>query len=212
MRKFDIKYTVLLCLFVFAGMYSWRVYFKVYTQTDKISIHNFPREINGWKSRDLKITELEYAILETRNVFVREYVNADTGGKVYLFIVYSENNRKVSHPPEICYTGSGFAIVNSQKDTLKGRDGQVLTVNRLLLELGAAEQIAYYWFKVGQSFTDGYWLQQGKIAFNTLLGRPASSALLRVSADVIGGDYSTAEKTVQEFSADMIPHLLTYLP
>ena len=104
MKSSNVSYWFILALFLAAGTLSWRVYFKSYVQSDNLSIHHFPKVIGDWTSEDLPISDDDKAILETDNVFVRRYTNS-IDEEVSLFIVYSENNRKVSHPPEICYTG-----------------------------------------------------------------------------------------------------------
>jgi len=109
MRLKDLSYWLILVIFLAVGTVSWGVYFKNYRQSDSLNIHHFPKVIGEWSSEELPISDDEKALLETDNVFVRRYTNA-MKEEVYLFIVYSQNNRKVSHPPEICYTGGGATI------------------------------------------------------------------------------------------------------
>jgi EpsI family protein len=213
-----LKFVFIIILLIASGAVSWNVYFRVYTQEDAVNIHHYPSRLGDWESRDLPMSETEYAILETRNVFVREYKNRKTGGVVYLFIVYSENNRKVSHPPEICYTGSGFLLVNKRPDTLESRLAQkggeriLVSTQRLLLEQGPFEQIAHYWFKVGPGFTSSYWKQQWMIVFNTVFGKSSSSALIRISTDVKDGKYEEAEQHIRSFANEAIPLFYRFLP
>ena len=160
----------------------------------------------------MPITEDEYALLETRNAFTRRYFTQD-GKEVYIFIVYSQHNRKVSHPPEVCYLGNGVSIIKSEMERLDGpKEYSLLKTNKLLLEKGDLRQVAYYWFKVGHSFTANYWKQQGLIALKTLLGKPASSALIRVSASVKDSATANAEQDMKDFIQIMIPLLFKYLP
>lgn len=208
-------YIFIVSLLVVTGYSAWQVYFRTYIQNDTVNIHKLPRIIGDWESRELIITEEEYALLETRNAFVREYTHAKSGNKVYLFIVYSENNRKVSHPPEICYTGNGYSVVSSglkEMPDIKTLNQQVLRVNKLLLEKGHFEQIAYYWFKVADQFTSNYWKQQMLIALKSFLRKPASSALIRISSDVSERNYVKTEEVVEEFTREIVPYLFEYLP
>jgi len=100
MKTNNYSYWFILILFLAVGTFSWRIYFKSYVQSDNLSIHHFPKVIGDWNSEDLPISDDEKALLETDNVFVRRYANSNDE-EVFLFIVYSQNNRKVSHPPEI---------------------------------------------------------------------------------------------------------------
>ncbi|MCR4337393.1 MAG: EpsI family protein [Candidatus Omnitrophica bacterium] len=201
---------ILACLIISAAL-SWTLYFKEYHQTDTVDIHRFPKDIKGWTSRELPITEEEYAILETRNVLAREYQNAK-GQKLYLLLVYSQSNRKVSHPPEICYTGGGLNILKKERIWLLNDSHDRLEANKLLLEQGEMRQLSFYWFKIGDSFTASYWKQQILMALKSLIGKSSSSALVRVSLTMEEGKESPAIGLAQEFTRLIKPYVLQYLP
>lgn len=206
------KFYFLIMLFLLSSVISWNLYFKVYLQEDRINIHLFPKQIAGWLAEEMLITEEEYAILETRNVFSRRY-KSSTGDEVYLFIVYSENNRKVSHPPEICYTGGGATVAGRRRAQLKNEAARMtVDTNKLSLEFGNAQQIVHYWFKVGDTFTPNYWKQQILIAVKTFLGQPSSSALIRLSTVVVDSNTEQADKRIQEFSKNLLLEIPKYLP
>jgi len=212
MKEYDRKYWFLVTLLIFTAVVSWHFYFKNYYGDDEISIHAFPKDIGHWTSTEQKITDDEYAILETRNAFARKYT-ASTGEVVYLFIVYSKNNRKVSHPPEVCYIGSGYSVLDNMQASFKRpNSNEVIRTNRLVLEFGNSQQIAYYWFRVGNTYTSNYLKQQILIAWKTLIGRPSSSALIRISTDVIEADQKHAEEIVSEFARMILPYVEQYLP
>ena len=52
---------------------TWEAYSRIGIES---MAEQFPKEIDGWTSEELTITDDEYAILETRNAFIREYTNA----------------------------------------------------------------------------------------------------------------------------------------
>lgn len=208
----DKTYIILILLFVVTGAISWNLYFKVYRQEDTVDIHQFPKTIGEWSSEELPITDEEYAILETKNAFARKYVHS-SGQAVYVFIVYSQNNRKVSHPPEVCYQGTGITVVSTAHDAISNPAGNTMVkVNKLVLEQKYYDQVAFYWFKVGDTFTSNYWKQQMMIVLNSLLGKPSSSALIRISAIMEGEDTAKSAQQLKDFGQLMIPHLYTYLP
>ena len=212
MKMNNLSYWSILALFLAVGTLSWRVYFKSYVQSDNLSIHHFPKVIDDWISEDLPISDDEKALLETDNVFVRRYTNSNDE-EVFLFIVYSENNRKVSHPPEICYTGGGATILSSTSDSISSESDEAsINVRRLKIEKGRTMQIFAYWFKVGDSFTSNYWKQQGLIAYKSLLGQPASSALIRISSTVKNNNDTNATIRIKKFGKVIIPHLKLHLP
>ena len=209
--KMEGSYILLVCVLLGTGILSWRLFFKQYRQHDTVNISQFPKKIGDWASSDLPIPEDVYAILETRNVVTRDYKHPN-GKEAYLMLVYSQSNRKVSHPPEICYTGSGVSILSNEAIEIPLTSGRSITVNRLFVEQGNIQQVMYYWFKVGNTFTANYWTQQILIVWKTLLGQPASSALIRVSVTVTLSGQPKAEETINEFSQTVAPYLFEYLP
>ncbi len=210
--KNDKKFYGILISLLVIGAISWWLYFKTYQDTDTVDIKTFPMTIGTWTGTDMPLTDVEYAVLETRNVFIRRYKRF-ASPDMYLFIVYSQNNRKVSHPPEICYTGSGVSILGKTSDFVDVENPRVrLDVNLLDMETRDISHMAFYWFKVGNSFTPNYWKQQFLIAVKTLFGQPASSALIRVSADVVDGDKEKTRGQIKEFVQQITPYLFQYLP
>lgn len=208
-EKKNIKFFILLGLMAFSCLISWNLYFKEYVQKDTVSIHKFPKTIGEWTAEEVPISDEEYAILETRNAFNRRYTTP-SGKAVYLFIVYSQNNRKVSHPPEICYTGGGVSVLSNKVLTLPADIN--LQVNELQLEKNQYQQVAYYWFKVGNSFIVNYWKQQLMIAFKTLISQPASSAMIRVSSTMNRESPQEAASVQEEFIRQILPLVPQYLP
>ncbi len=206
------QFILILTMFIISAVISWQLYFKVYSQKDTVSIHDFPKTIGGWTSEELTITKREKAILETENVFIRRYTNPK-GKEVYLFIVYSQNNRKVSHPPEVCYTGSGATILSNVHDSFDfSVQNLKIRTNRLVLEQGKRKQVLFYWFKVGGTFTSNYWKQQWLIAYKSLLGQPSSSALIRLSTHMLTDDEQQESQLLKDFAQLILPYLYKHLP
>ena len=214
MKKFGKNYLFIILLFSVSAAISWHLYFKVYSQKDTVSIHAFPQTIADWSAEEIMISQQDKAILETDNVFVRRYTNPQ-GEEVYLFIVYSQNNRKVSHPPEVCYTGSGATILSNVHDSFSADSSALkdVKVNRVTVEQGRERQIFFYWFKVGDAFTPNYWKQQGLIALKSFRGQPSSSALIRISTPAQNErDDENAARRLKDFGRIILPYLQKHLP
>ena len=211
-----ISYGLVIGLFIVVGTISWRMYFREYRQKDTVNIHIFPKKIGPWTAKEIPISEKDYAILETHNAFTRRYTNT-AGESVYLFIVYSQNNRKVSHPPELCYTGSGASVLGKSDVRTdiqpKSSSTKSLNVKKVLIEQNGIRQVLYYWFKVGDGFTSNYWTQQALIAIKTFTRQPASSALIRVSMTIPpDGTEKDTEEVLRRFIAAIMPSIQQYLP
>ncbi|MBU2541254.1 MAG: EpsI family protein [Candidatus Omnitrophica bacterium] len=175
--------------------------------TSNIKVSDFPKEFGEWTSTDIPISENDYAILETRNLFVREYKNKQ-GQSVYLYLIYSEDNRKVSHPPEICLLGSGMTIV--EKDSIQLTSP--IKAMKLIVEKEKIPQMYIYWFKAGNVYTDNYIKQQMKIVIDRMLGKRTAGAMIRISTDLKTNDKEEAFKLLKSFSNEISPLLAKYIP
>ena len=212
--KNNSNHILLICItLAVTAMISWGLYFKQAVEKDTVDINHFPKIIGTWHSEDLLITKDEFMILETKNAFVRLYTNSVDKSQIYLYLVYSQTNRKVAHPPEICYTGSGLTITEDVHDSIPVQyKNLTIQANRLHIVKGSFSQISYYWFKVGDHFTSNYWQQQILIVVDTLLGRHPSSALVRVSADIVDNDINKTIFNIKRFIKLITPQLFVYLP
>ena len=186
------------------GHYSTEVY------SDIIYTQDIPMIIGGWHGRSLASHERTYEILETRDVFMGEYTNS---GKdiVFLAVVFSRDNRRVAHPPETCFIGSGWSksVRDLQTVTLGTRE---LRVNRMILQKGEEANLVLYLYKAGGKHTHNYYIQQFNLVLNSLLLKKTSSALIRISCYVDGDNLAEAMKRVKIFTAEAIPVLDRCLP
>ncbi len=192
---------------------SWVLFFAQAVQNDTVDIAAFPKEIGNWSSVEIPLTKDELAILETKNAFVRKYTNTLDKNEVYLYIVYSQNNHRVSHPPEICYTGNGMLITENIHDPIKVNYKNLnIETNRLTVAKKDYNHVVFYWFKAGSSFTNNYFKQQIIVAFNTLIGKKVSTSLIRVSSDFKEGAKDKAIGEIKSFTDLITEHLFKYLP
>jgi len=203
-------YVIVVMLFI-VGAISSKVVFQEFVEEDNINIHAFPKEFGEWTSREIPIDEQEYDILETRNTFSREYIHAN-GDRLFLFIVYSQSNRKVFHPPEICYTGGGATIVNNARVRFKLGPRRTLPANQFVIEMEDSQQAMYYFFKVGGSYTANYWYQQILVSLKTFLGQHQGSAMIRMTVPYNSHKPAESTRIVQEFILEILPYIKQYLP
>ena len=173
----------------------------------KIKVSEFPKSFGAWTSTDIPVEEKAYEILETRNLFVREYKNP-SGDALYLYVVYSEDNRKVSHPPEVCLMGSGVTITD--KSPLQITDS--IKATKLIVEKADARELVVYWYKAGALNTDKYLKQQLKVVLDRMFGKRTSGALIRISAVIKGAEVKGELELVKAFSREIEPLLAKYVP
>jgi len=175
--------------------------------TSKTKVSNFPITVGDWKGTDIPVEDKVYEILETKNLFIREYKNSE-GEAIYFYVVYSEDNRKVSHPPEVCLLGSGVSVV--AKAPLQLTD--TVKANKLIVKKGDYAQLVAYWYKAGKLSTDKYLKQQLKVVLDRTFGKRTAGALIRISTDIKENNQEAALNLIRSFCNQIEPLLAQYVP
>ena len=171
-----------------------------------------PRRIGEWRATgDHEPDPLEVRILETKAILTRDFAKPGHPS-VALSLTYAPNNRRVAHPPEICYKGGGWNVEQSEVLTLKV-NGQDFRVNRLLLLQGPARLLVLYWYKAGPHCYASYVRMQWGTIWGQITMRSRSSALIRVTAMSPSAESDAAVyDTLREFAALAIPPVTDAVP
>lgn len=179
MKNNTVWFVVIVAMLAVTGIFSSQMFLREKTSHDKVDIRVFPYTIGEWKGEDTEVTEREYEILETRNLISREYVNP-SNKKIWLFIIYSETNRAVFHPPEMCLLGSGLNMINKTREDMDSK-GRKISVNKLYLGKDDYRELTLYCYKAGDLYTSNFYLQQAYLITHQIFGRPLAGATIRVS-------------------------------
>ena len=177
--------------------------------SQEAQMSNFPMKIGDWKGEEITLRESDYAILETRNLIMRDYKNTTRGETVNLYIIYSSDNRRALHPPEICYTGGGAGTI-LEKNVVSLNSG--FKVNKFIIENKNFSQMVVYWFKSGELSTYSYILQQLKTIRDRLMRKKASGAMIRISAAVDPKNPEKSLNLLRSFAQDIAPEIEKYVP
>jgi len=165
-----------------------------------------------WNSYELRMDENTLTILETRDYLFRRYVR-EGDSPVDFCVIFSGDNRKGTHPPDLCLQGAGEGIVAAADiavDAVEGRGA--VPCRELVVQGGADRQYFLYTYKCGQEYTSSFWRQQAVILLNGLLDRNASGALIRFSTRIEGNNLAQARYRCAAFLRATVPHLDRSLP
>lgn len=203
------SFFIVISILIVVAIISIAFYLPVrFDSAVKIKVADFPKTIGEWTSTDIPLSERDYEILETKNLIMRNYKDGK-GDSLILYIIYSEDNRKVTHPPEVCYMGSGVTIVNKSPFQIN----RSIKATKMLVERGDFQQLVIYWYKAGNLNTDKYMEQQIKVVAGRIFGKRTSGALIRLSTDLKDNiDEKKALSMIESFCAQIEPLLAKYVP
>ncbi len=202
------KFFIVVGILVLAAVIGLSAYLPSRVESGKEArMADFPKVIGDWQGSDMELSKRDFEILETTNLIMREYKNSKTES-VYLYIVYSGDNRNVVHPPEICYTGGGATIIEKSVIALT----PAISANKFVIEEKDTHQLVAYWFKSTDVNTYDYFKQQLKVVVDRMLRKKTSGALIRISTRMIGAADKTAVELVKSFAARIEPLLAKYVP
>jgi EpsI family protein len=203
------RHILIIIIFSLTTALSLFLYYQQIKPEDAFNVSDFPKQIADWQGEDIALEEKVYEILETRNLLLREYKK---GGEpaIVLYIIYSDKNRKASHPPEVCLTGSGVEIVKKITGEIP-LSGLPLKINYLVAEKGGPRELMFYWFKSGKTFTPNYLNQQLRIMLNQIQGKSSGGAMIRIST-TITKDEKEAEERLNNFIREIMPVIVKVIP
>lgn len=175
------------------------------------SFSSFPLQIGQWSGTSMALEPEILKALYFSDYIVVNYQN-DQRQQINFYTAYYESQRKgeAIHSPDTCLPSSGW-IYNQSGTTTFPLAGTAITVNRAVMEKGGAKQIVYYWLpQQGRILTNLYQLKLNTF-WNSLTKQRTDGALVRIITPVTGSE-EEADKRLQQFAAETIPILNTFLP
>ncbi len=154
-------------------------------------------------------------ILETDDCVIHVYHPADGGKKIDLLIVYSQNNRKATHPPEQCLEGGAGSIRKKDYinvDVVSAGKTTTYRMRELITQHAGRETLFLYVFKTSDTYTPSFSKQQFHIILNGLISSNTSGSLVRFSIDVTDNDVEKSRKQLVSTIQSLLPIIDQNLP
>ncbi len=209
----NTRYSILIGLLSIVTIITYFLSNDVPAQQKTVYAKQLPLFVNGWTGEDIEVNNRTLEILETNDVLMRDY-KKDQDPPVQLCIVYASSNRKVSHPPEICYSGSGWSLEEKRPVvfSIKSDEYPEFSAIKLIIEKGDQKQLVLYWYKCKSEYATNYYRQQINIVKNEIITGKSTSGMVRISTPVVNNDENIAMMRAQRFSMNMLPLITKYLP
>ncbi len=204
-----LRPTVLFALLLSAGLSLFWSTKAVAQNNSNVARHAVPQTImidgKKFESADETLDELTLAILETNDYVYRRFFDRASHREADLLIVFSPDNRKGTHPPDVCLEGGGDQIVHKADISLDVPGPGHIVLRELVSQRGARQIYHMYIYKCGDEYTNSYWSQQFKIVLNGLTRRSTSGALIRFSVPMDGNDLEKARELGLNAARELMP-------
>ncbi len=175
------------------------------------SLNQFPLQLNGWHGTNQPMEQEFIDELSFTDYTIIDYKN-EKGQPINFYVAYYESQRKGEsiHSPASCLPGGGWIFHKSGTVSIPFQE-TTMEVNRAVMQKGNFKQLTYYWFpQRGRNLTNAY--QMKFFAFWDALTRQRTDGSLVRLITPINQSEQEAEKRLQQFTADVIPTLNTFLP
>lgn len=167
-------------------------------------------------SSELTLSDNVLAILETNDYCYRRYTSQPPAPPMSfdLLIVFSQNNRRGTHSPELCIQGNGERILskNTVPIELSSQGHDPLDMREVVSQDNRKHVYYLYVFKSGDHYTTNYTWQQATILLEGLVNRHASGALIRLTVPVEGDDIDSARRLAKQAAEQLLPTIDKKLP
>ena len=139
----------------------------------------FPDHLGLWRGTPIAVEERIPAILETEDIAIMEYRMGEEP-PVWVSRVGGFETRASFHPPELCYVGSNFEVLERGPMTvmIKGAPHRLM---RLVIRQGQRSFEAWYWLTANGRVTPSYYQQQLWLIVDAIRRQPLSGELVRIS-------------------------------
>ena len=177
---------------------------RAYETMRDASAASVPTSFGGYAraGADSEIPQNWMDTLQTKNILMRNY-RGPSGRYVNLTIVVAGASRRSLHFPEVCLRGQG----NEIREQYVAPVGVSFMARHLVLVEGGNMTAVIYWFKVGDRFTDSFFVNSMHWALGQLTLSPAKSAMIKLSTAIGLDGEDAAFRELESFAETIEPIL-----
>ncbi|MCH9670110.1 MAG: EpsI family protein [Gammaproteobacteria bacterium] len=170
--------------------------------------------LESWVGSDVALDPFEEKLFGTGRVVKRGYIDQSAGpdtapehSRIGLLAVQTFGDRHAHHPPEYCYTGSGWEVhgrPDSDWELEAGSRPVSIMVERTSDDGKPERELVLYWFTDGERFATSYAERTIYDAWDRLRGEPKSWVLVRISKSLPATEsIEVAETHLRAFSSKL---------
>ena len=216
MGKSQFKYFFVIGMLLITAPLSW-VLLKSQPRPYKIRLDEFPLTIGSWQGEDIKLNKrkLVYAVLETKTILSRLYVNSEAKNEVTdLLIIYSKRTQRGFPPPEISFVARGRTIIKSGIEYIplsNKESAPKLEANMFLGKTPNGKVLFLYWFGIGDRLMANYYKSSLYLLWDTIKGKNVPTTMVRVALPLVDDDFDKTMAVATGFIRQIVPILPEYI-
>lgn len=176
---------------------------------------SFPRELQGWNSTDIQLSQDVLDVLGPGDFLLRNYSDPQGAQDVSLFIAYFPSQRAgdTIHSPKNCLPGAGWAPVRSERIRVNVPGHDPFEANRYLIAKGDDRQLVLYWYWAHDRAVASEYAAKFYLVADAIRMRRTDGALIRLSVPLRPGDSEMeGERVLTAWAQSVVPMLNTYIP
>jgi exosortase D (VPLPA-CTERM-specific) len=187
----------------------------------RVTFSEFPSHLGPWVGQRSTLEGIYLEALKLDDYLLANYADETAsglnGGPVNLYVAYYSSQRKgeAVHSPRSCLPGGGWQLREFGQRSLPAVtiNGQVLSVNRTLIELGNQRQLVYYWFQQRGRVVTNEFAVKWYLFWDALRLHRTDGALVRIIAALPpGSDDAEADRKLADFASRIAPELQRFIP
>jgi EpsI family protein len=178
-------------------------------------LSSFPREFEGWTSRDISFDEQTLDVLGPGDFMERRYSEINGDAPIDLFIAYFPSQRAGAtiHSPKNCLPGSGWFPVQADRITIDVPGHAPFPANRYLIAKGDARELVLYWYWAHDRALASEYAAKIYLVTDSIRMHRSDGSLIRISVPLAQHqDLDSAQKRLLGFTGRIVPLINTYVP
>ncbi len=126
---------------------------------------------------------------------------------------YADQKDGGVHSPEVCLPGAGWEIAKLEHVEVAGLDGEMIKLNRAIIQKGVVRMLVYYWYDQRGVRTPSMYQAKLQLMLGRFLTGREDSAIVRLTT-LIGQDESEAdaELRLQDSLKDVLVPIRRFVP
>ena len=183
-------------------------------QPQRLPLAEFPRQLGGWDSKEVGVSQEIRDILGPGDFLSRIYFRP-TQPYIDFFVAYfpSQRTGNTIHSPKNCLPGSGWMPTEASYLQIRSPNGAMVTANRYIIANGLDKQMVIYWYQAhGHAVASEYWAKYFLVKDAIVMNRTDGS-LVRVITPILSNETSdVAQARAVAFAQSALANLDRFIP